>query len=198
VTPLGGLKVSAIVLAAGRGSRMGGEGPKLLLPWRGGRSILWHAVRGALDAGAAEVIVVVRPDLPTLCHEVADLRVRCVPNPRYEEGMSTSLRAGIAAVGEGISAALVLLGDEPEVPREIVDALAEAYRRDEKPIIVPRYGAVSGPPTLLRREAFSLLDGLEGDTGARNIIARHPELVTFVQMGEGMGPHDVDTRADLR
>jgi molybdenum cofactor cytidylyltransferase len=192
------MNIAAIVLAAGRSSRMGGEGSKLLLPWRGGRSILWHAVRGALDTGADEVIVVVRPDLPALNDAVADLRVRCVPNPRYEEGISTSLRVGIEAVGEEMNAALVLLGDEPDVPREIVGALAEAYRRERKPITVPRYGDVSGPPTLLSREAFPLLEGLEGDSGARHIIAQHPEWVTFVQLGEEISPHDVDTRADLR
>jgi molybdenum cofactor cytidylyltransferase len=198
MTALGGMKIAAVVLAAGRGVRMGGEGSKLLLPWRGGRSVLWHVVRGALDTGAAEVIMVVRPDLPALCDEVADLRVRCVPNPRYEEGMSTSLLVGIEAVGEEMNAALVLLGDEPEVPQEIVGALAEAYRRERKPVTVPCYGDVSGPPTLLSREAFPLLEGLSGDTGARRIIAERPELVTFVQMGEGSSPHDVDTRADLR
>ena len=175
---------------------MVGPQHKLLLPWRDGRPIVWHAVSNALGLDVEEVIVVVQPDSLEMMLALADLPVRCVPNPRYREGMSTSLVAGIDALGDEVDAALVLLGDEPEVSPRIVEALLDAYVEERKPITAPLYGAETGPPVLFARAAFPLLLQLQGDTGARHLIAKYPDLATLVPFVEGDRPHDIDTPGD--
>src|SRR5688572_6790597 len=152
---------SAVVLAGGLSKRMADHPPKLLLPWRDGKPIIWHAAHNALELGPLEVIMVVRPDLPELVDAVADLPVRCVPNPRFREGMASSLTAGMEAVSERAEGLLLFMGDEPDVPSRLVERLVEAYKREHKPFTVPRYGEQIGPPTLFSRAAFPLLRSLK-------------------------------------
>jgi len=191
--------ISIIVLAAGRGVRMGGAQPsKLLLPWRDGKPILWHTVQSALNLGPHEVIVVVRPDLPEILDALRDLPVRCVPNSRYMEGMGASLAVGIGALGEEVEAAMLMLGDEPDVPRHVIERLVTAYRSEGKAITIPMYGEQVGPPTIFARLIFPELVRLEGDVGARSLVAQHPDWTCMVPFDEADRPHDIDTQEDYQ
>jgi molybdenum cofactor cytidylyltransferase len=191
--------ISIILLVAGRGARMGASiAPKLLLPMRDGLPIVRHAAEGALELGPEELIVVVRPDLPAIEAALSGLAVRCVANPRFMEGMGTSLAVGAQAVGEGTDAVLVMLGDEPAVAPDIVRAIIDTYLREGKPITTPVYGNQPGPPTLFSHDLFAELSNLEGDTGGRQVIARHPEMVCRVSFPENARPHDIDTPEDYR
>jgi molybdenum cofactor cytidylyltransferase len=185
------------VLAAGRGSRMGST-PKLLLPLQGGMPIIWHAVANALEWNPSEVVVVVRPDLPAIKEALADMPVTCVPNPRYEEGMATSLAVGIGALSSRIDAALVVLGDEPYVAGDLVLRLVSAYTGERKPVTIPKYGEQVGPPTLFARSIFPELLALKGDIGGRQLLSKYPALVCLVPFNEGERPRDVDTPEDYR
>jgi molybdenum cofactor cytidylyltransferase len=189
--------IGVIVLAAGRGSRMGAT-PKLLLPLQGGIPIIWHAVSNALEWGPSEVVVVVRPDLPAIVEALADLPLTCVPNPRYMEGMATSLAAGISALSSRIDAALVVLGDEPYVADLIVMRLLAAYTNERKPVTIPKYGEQVGPPTLFARSIFPELLTLEGDIGGRQLLSKYPNLVCLVPFNQEDRPRDVDTPEDYR
>ncbi len=175
-----------------------GNQPKLLLPLADGKSLLWHTASNALSLGADEVIVVTRPDLPEMAEAVSDIEVRCIENPRYAEGMATSLAAGIEALHDGIEAALVMLGDEPYVNPFIIEALISAYKREHKPITMPLYGDQPGPPTLFAREIFSALIKLEGDTGGTQLAGKHPDWICFVPFDEAMRPKDIDTPEDYQ
>jgi molybdenum cofactor cytidylyltransferase len=175
-----------------------GEQPKLLLPLADGEPVLRHAVRVALSHRPVEVVVVVRPDLPALAEALSDLQVRAVSNPRFEEGMATSLAAGIGALGEGVEGALLMQGDTPFVSAAIVERLLAAYLRERKPITVPLYGSEVGPPTLFAREVFPNLMRLVGDTGGRQLLSRHPEWVCRVPFSSEERPVDVDTPEDLQ
>ena len=175
-----------------------GEQPKLLLPLSDGKPVLWHTVQNALRLGASGVIVVTRPDLPEMPDVLRELPVRCVFNPRYTEGMATSLTAGIEALESNTDAALVMLGDEPYVNPIIIEALVSAYERERKPITMPLYGNRPGPPTLFARSTFPELLKLEGDTGGRQLAETHPEWVCFVPLDEKMKPNDIDTPEDYR
>ncbi len=94
--------ISIILLAAGRGTRMSmGATSKLLLPMRDGLPIVRHAAESAIELGPEELIVVVRPDLPAIEVALSGLAARCVANPRFMEGMGTSLAVGAQSVGEG-------------------------------------------------------------------------------------------------
>lgn len=189
--------IAAIVLAAGRGTRMG-DAPKLLLPLKSGKTILRHAVENVVALQPLSTIAVVRPDLPEVEISLRDLPVRCVANPRYVEGMGTSLAAGIMALEPDVQAALVVLGDEPFVSARIFERLLEAYLRERKAVTIPRYGEQFGPPTIFSREIFPSLETQEGDAGGRHIVAGQADRVCIVQFKAEERPADVDTPDDYR
>src|SRR6476469_9453120 len=134
--------ITAVLLAAGRSSRMGAES-KLLLPHPvDKRPLLHHAAQSVLALGLVEVVVVVRPDLPALAAALGWLPVRIVSNADYAQGMATSLRAGIAALGPEAQAALVVLGDTPEVDPAVFAALLAAYQAEGRPMTLPVYDGI--------------------------------------------------------
>ena len=170
--------------------------PKLLLPLRDGSPVIWHAVKFAASLEASELVVVVRPDLPVIAEAVRGLPARCVVNPHYQEGMGTSIATGIAALEESTQAALIMLGDEPHVDPGIVEKLVAAYLSEGKPATLPLYGKEVGPPSLFSRKLFPNLMKLEGDVGAKKIVANRPELVCLVPFAESDRPKDIDTPED--
>jgi molybdenum cofactor cytidylyltransferase len=128
---------------------------------------------------------------------LGDLPVQCVPNPRYMEGMGTSLAVGITALGGEVEAAMLMLGDEPDVPGHVIERLFAAYRSEGKAITIPKYGEQVGPPAIFARRIFPELMKLEGDMGARSLVAQHPDWTCIVQFEEADRPHDIDTSGDL-
>jgi molybdenum cofactor cytidylyltransferase len=112
--------------------------------------------------------------------------------------MGTSLAAGIAALSSRVEAALVMLADMPNVSREIVSKLLEAYSGEQKPITIPTYGGEVGPPTLFRRELFEELTRLRGEAGGRKLAQQSPHLTCYVAFAEEERPRDIDTPDDLR
>jgi molybdenum cofactor cytidylyltransferase len=181
--------IAAVVLAAGRSTRMGT--PKLLLTLSG-RSVLRRVVDHALASRCEEIVVVVGEAADRLTEEVRTPRVRVVVNDRYREGMGTSLAVGVSALPPECDAAVVLLGDQPCVTAEVIDTLIDAYRKTGKPIVASRYGEVTGAPTLIAAALFDEARRLGGDIGGRFLIQRHPDLVEEVQMPPAAAV-DVDT-----
>jgi molybdenum cofactor cytidylyltransferase len=174
-----------------------GARSKLLLHMPDGKSILSHAVANALALGPLCVVVVVRPDLPGLLASLDGLPVVSVPNPRYAEGMGTSLATGVEALPDEAEAVLVLLGDEPDVSPDIVRRLVESYLSNKAAITVPMYGEQVGPPTLFSRELFADLAALQGDVGGRQLFALYPERICRVPFAHDERPEDIDTPEDL-
>ncbi len=185
----------AVVLAAGDAVRFGGI---KVVAELGGRPLL-QRVLDAVDAAGIERVVVVlgrtAADVESRIRWRSELRV---VNPTPERGLSSSVRIGIeaaAALDPVPEAALVLLGDQPlvraNVMRGLIDAASTAC-----PIVVPAYAGGGGAnPVLLRREAWSLVEGLSGDRGFGPLIAQRPDLVQTVVVG-GDNP-DVDEQSDL-
>jgi molybdenum cofactor cytidylyltransferase len=179
------MQVAAVILAAGASSRFGS--PKQLARI-GGRTMLEAVTRIAHEAGLDPVIAVVPPGLAVPADVVPEL------NDRPAEGMSRSLRLGLAAVPPEVDAAVILLGDQPTLRsasiRRLVDAADPSH-----PVIAASADGRIGPPVLLRREAFALAQDASGDEGLRTILAHNPERVTAIEIGEHAP--DVDTPADL-
>jgi molybdenum cofactor cytidylyltransferase len=200
--PLSERKIAVILLAAGRGTRMGGDTPKLILPMKDGRPLLAHALENALSLRPFELVVVTRPDLMELVQSAKfkaqrpEGAVRFVANPRFHEGMGTSLAVGVGALSPEVEACLVMLGDEPFVPPQIVERLAQAFLAERRSITIPVYGEQPGPPTLFARDLFPELAVLEGDTGGRQLLARFPDNVARVRFHEQERPKDIDTPED--
>jgi CTP:molybdopterin cytidylyltransferase MocA len=187
--------VSAILLAAGAGSRFGGG---KLLAKLNGLPLLEHVLIALEKSPVDETVVVVGDDAQRLREICEPYGVRVVENRDWTEGQSTSGRTGLQALGPGARAAVVLLADQPLVRAGGVKRLVGAFEKGAK-AAVATYGGKPRNPVLFSREVWPLLmTELSGDEGARPFLRRHPELVTRVPC-DGVGdPADVDTAEDLR
>ena len=186
--------VSAVLLAAGSGSRFGGG--KLLARYRG-RPLIEAALASLKDAPVDETVVIVGDDAQRLREVCEPYGVRVVENPEWGRGQSTSVRAGLRALGPEARAAVVLLADQPLVGAGAVERLVAAFEGGAK-VAVATYEGRPRNPVLFSREVWPLLEAeLSGDEGARPFLRRRPELVTLVPC-DGVGnPADVDTAEDL-
>ena len=200
--PTGGAlrsRISAVVLAAGAGSRFGGG--KLLAPYRG-RPLVEAVLRGLHEAPVNEIIAVVGDKTG---EEEDMLRQVCsrygaiiAVNPNWEEGISTSVKRGLSACSPDSDAAVVVLGDQPLVGETAVERLVEAHKRGAV-LAVATYGGRRRNPALFARGTWPMLgEELSGDEGAKGFLERHPEMVTEVACDDVADPADVDTREDLR
>lgn len=184
--------IAAIVLAAGRSSRMG-EHNKLLAEVDGAPMIA-HVVDALLATSVRPVVVVTGHDADAVRAALAGRDVIFAHNPRYAEGMSTSLRAGLAQLGEDIDGALVALGDMPRVLAAHVEALAGAFDpAGGRAICVPTWEGRRGNPVLFARRFFPEMRLLEGDVGARALLEKHAAAVCPVPMPDRGVTLDVDT-----
>ena len=186
--------VAAVVLAAGAGSRFGGG---KLLAKLDGAPLVEH-VLGALEgAPVDETVVVIGADAEKLREVCEPYRLRTVENPAWAGGQSTSVRAGLEALGPAARAAVVLLGDQPFVGAGAVEKLVSSFEGGAD-VAVATYGGRRRNPVLFSRDVWpALLDELSGDEGARRFLRHHPELVVEVPCDGVADPLDVDTAEDL-
>jgi len=186
---------TAIVLAAGAGSRFGGG---KLLASLSGRPVLQHVLDRVADAGVQDVVVVLGDDAEVV-EEAIDWRSeRRVRNPDPGRGLSSSVRIGIEALDDAVEGALIVLGDQPLLSVETIRALLDAPPDGTRPIVVPVYAGDAGRnPVFLGRGAFGLVGESTGDRGLGPAIAAHPELVREVHVDAPAGNPDIDTRSDL-
>jgi molybdenum cofactor cytidylyltransferase len=168
---------------------------KLLLPLGGGRSLVRASVEQVLAARPDAVVVVLGAAAGPVAAALAGLPVRTVLNPRYAEGQSTSLRAGLDAVPVDTEAVVVALGDQPLADPAVMSRLIDAFRATGRPIAVPRYADGRGHPVLLAAAVFDEVRAVSGDQGARGVVARDPVRVAEVPVAGPM-PRDVDTPDD--
>ncbi|MGH6825539.1 nucleotidyltransferase family protein [Methyloceanibacter sp.] len=191
-----GLKAAAIVLAAGRSSRMAPHN-KLLEPIDG-MPIVRRVAAAALASGARPVVVVTGFEAPRVAEALRDLRATIVHNAAYAEGMSTSLRTGLVALPADSDGALILLGDMPEVEGQVLGALMTVFAATgRRAICVPARNGRRGNPVLWGAAYFAEMMTISGDIGAKQLMARHQEHVTEVAVGSDGIFADVDTPSDL-
>jgi molybdenum cofactor cytidylyltransferase len=187
-----GRRIAAVVLAAGRSTRMGG--PNKLLAEIGGRPLVRIAAEEALASRARPVIVVVGHQRGEVEKALAGLPLELVYNPDFAEGLGTSLKAGIAAVPADAEGAIVCLGDMPQVDAGLIDRLIAAFDPDRGALVVmPTFAGKRGNPVLWSRRFFPDLAAIEGDVGARHLIGRYGEAVVEVPLEGKAALVDVDT-----
>jgi molybdenum cofactor cytidylyltransferase len=185
-------RIAAVVLAAGRSTRMAGAN-KLLAEIRG-KPLVRIAVEQALASRANPVIVVTGHERERVEQALAGLAVRVVHNPHFAEGLGTSVCAGIAAVPAEADGAVVCLGDMPQVDAALIDRLIAAFDPAKGALaVVPTIEGRRGNPVLWSRRFFPELMAIEGDIGARHLIERYAEAVAEVPVSGKGALVDVDT-----
>jgi molybdenum cofactor cytidylyltransferase len=185
-------RIAAVVLAAGRSTRMGG--PNKLLAEIARRPLIRIAAEEALASRAKPVIVVTGHQRDHVAKVLAGLPVRLVHNPDFAQGLGTSLRAGIAAVPADADGAIVCLGDMPQVDAALIDRLIGAFDPDRGAlVVVPTFEGKRGNPVLWSRRFFPDLAAIEGDVGARHLIGRYGEAVVEVAVDGKAALTDIDT-----
>jgi molybdenum cofactor cytidylyltransferase len=190
--PEKGRSIAAVVLGAGRSSRMGG--PNKLLAEIGGRPLVRIVVEAALASRARPVIVVTGHQRERVEAALAGLPVKFVHNPQFADGLGTSLKAGIAALPAEVDGAIVCLGDMPQVDAALIDSLIGAFDPDEGAlVVVPTIDGKRGNPVVWSRRFFPDLMLVEGDIGARYLIGRYTEAVAEVPLTGTAALTDVDT-----
>jgi molybdenum cofactor cytidylyltransferase len=186
--------IAAVVLAAGASRRFGA--PKLLLPIQG-RPLVRLVVEQVLSSGVDAVHVVVGPVEAGVRQALQGLGGSIVRNPDFAEGMSTSLRTGVAALSDQTEAAIVVLADQPLHTPAVIDLLVETFRSSGRPIVAPVYNGTRGNPVLFAASLFPELLTVTGDRGAREVIARDPARVALVRF-PFLPPPDIDTPEDYQ
>jgi len=186
-----GRRVAAIVLAAGRSTRMGG--PNKLTATIKGKPLVRIAAEQALASRAQPVIVVTGHQHEEVEQALAGLSVKIVHNPDFADGLSASLRTGLAAIPGEADGAVICLGDMPQVRAEMIDRLIAAFDPARGAlVVVPTIEGKRGNPVLWSRRFFPELAALEGDVGARHLIGTYGEAVVEVP-ADAAALIDIDT-----
>jgi molybdenum cofactor cytidylyltransferase len=185
--------IAGLLLAAGRGTRFGGD--KLLAPLHGRPVLFWSAAAIVTEVDALYVVVPPAAEaraaaLETIPHVVVEHAGR-------DAGMASSIGAGINALPPDATAVVIALGDQPLVASAVVRRLVERWRQGGASAVAPRYRQGRGHPVLFDRALFGALSGLEGDVGARLLLESLGEAAALVQVDDAM-PVDVDTPEALQ
>ena len=192
-------RITAILLAAGLSKRLGRN--KLLLPL-GDETVIRKTAKAVLASAASEAILVTGHEEAKVIQAVEGLNVRLTHNPRYAEGQSTSMIAGIEAVSEEAEVYLFVLGDQPLLTPQIVNEMIVLYEksRPDALVVAPTFKGRRGNPALF---AASLKDELlqaSGDAGGRGIIQRleteSPDKIVFHRLPNDDIFLDIDTEED--
>jgi molybdenum cofactor cytidylyltransferase len=186
-----GAGITVAVLAAGASRRLGRN--KLLLDL-GGESVVRRAVRAAVEAAVGPVLVVLGHEPQQVLDELSGLPITPVLNPVYEEGMGSSLRAGVKAAFDS-KAVVIALADMPLVEGRMIAALAARHHETGAPVVLSRYGSIQAPPTLYDRRLFIELLGTPDARGAREAADRHSAEAAVVSWPEAL-LRDLDLEVD--
>jgi molybdenum cofactor cytidylyltransferase len=184
-------QVAAVILAAGKGTRMGGAKMTTLLR---GEALVRHPHKAALASGAGPLVTVLGHDATSVSVALAGLDTRMVMNDDYASGLASSLKAGIAAVPDTAAGALILLGDMPNVTPAIINRLLAAFSGSPyAKAVVPTVQGRRGNPVLIGRRLFDAVAALDGDVGARRLLEAAGDDVVEVPIDDGAVLADVDT-----
>ncbi|WP_417708988.1 NTP transferase domain-containing protein [Roseibium aggregatum] len=175
-------KIAALILGAGKSSRMGG--PNKLLATLDGKTLIRHAAEAATSAGLAQTVLVTGHLAEEVGAQVEDLDITLVHNPDFADGMAGSIRTGMNALAADTDAVIILLGDMPRIGSDVLKKLIGAYHESDSSLIVTATAdGKRGNPVLWDRRFFDALKSLSGDVGARHIIGENSGFVAEVEIG---------------
>jgi molybdenum cofactor cytidylyltransferase len=198
VAPRRARRVAALVLAAGRSRRMAPLN-KLLVPDPRGAPMILRVVDNVLASHASPVVVVTGHERERIEEALAGRPVLFAHAPDYSDGLSASLKAGLAAVPEEAEGILVCLGDMPLVTGPMIDRLMSAFDPEEgRAIVQPTFRGKQGNPMLWSREFLPEMLRITGDIGARHLAGRHADRLVGIEMADDAVLRDFDTTESLK
>jgi len=187
--------ICAIVLAAGRSERMGKQ--KLLLPL-GGKPVITRIVDELQRSPLQETFVVVGRDVERVQAALQGRAVIFVTNPDFAGDMLSSVRCGLRALPKGCTAALVVLGDQPNLTSQLVGVLVNAFQDSGRSIIVPAHHGHRGHPLLVASRLHDELLSQHEGSGLRGLLDAHPEEVFQLEVADAAMLEDMDTPKDYQ
>lgn len=186
--------VAAVVLGAGFSRRMGS--PKLLLPWED-TTVIGAIVRTLHAAEVQPVVVVAGASHAEIAGSLVGQPVQVVANPRYQEdSMLLSLHCGLACLPQEVPAALVVLGDQPQLSIEVIRLILDAYTRSGSPLVVPSYRMRRGHPWLIDRSLWGEIMGLPAEETMRSFMHNRAASIHYVETEFESVIQDLDTPED--
>lgn len=188
--------IAAVVLAAGLSRRMGR--PKMTLPW-GETTVIGQVVQVLDQAGVDEIVVVTGGSRQQVEAALSGLPVHVSFNSRFaEDEMLFSLKTGLSGLGAEIEAALVVLGDQPQVQPQVVRKILETYQQTAASLIIPSYQMHRGHPWLLARSLWHSILDLQSDRTMRDFINQHAEQISYLTVETPSVLRDLDTPEDYQ
>jgi molybdenum cofactor cytidylyltransferase len=190
----GNSSTSAVILAAGSSRRMGAPKQLLLLD---GRPLLQHVLNNVRASEVDDIVVVLGASAEAIQGQIDLHGVRVIVNENYQQGMGTSLKAGISAVTPDTDAALIILADQPFVRSSTLSRLIAEHSVSKAEIVIPTYRGFRGNPVLLDRSVFPEVLKLGGDIGCRAIFGDHPQGIVKLAVDDIGILLDIDRQGDL-
>lgn len=188
--------ISAIILAAGQSKRMGQ--PKMLLPW-GRLTVIEHVITTFLNAGVEDIVLVTGGAREQVEKAIAQYPVRRIYNSGYAHGeMLSSLQRGVTAMSNQVQAALIGLGDQPQVQERSVRRVCEAYRESQSRLVVPSFQMRRGHPWLVARPLWEELLQIKPPESPRDFLNRHAGEIHYVEVDTPSILADLDTPEDYQ
>ncbi len=189
------IRVSAVVLAAGKSERMGGAN-KLELKING-QALIQHTVQMLMGSAVNEIVVVIGHQASMIQHLLTDLPVQLVYNQDYEQGQMSSVHKGLASLTEECDGIMICLGDQPLLQSSDINQLIDAFaHRRRGSILVPTYGGQRGNPIILAYEHRNSILSSGRNLGCKQLIEKNPDLVCTVEMENDHVLIDMDTPKD--
>ena len=186
--------ISAIILAAGESKRMGQ--PKMLLPW-GNVTVLEHVIDVFQKAGVEDIVIVLGAERERIERTLSQYRIRFVHNEDYAVSeMLSSLQCGLKAMTLQTQAALIGLGDQPQVQEGSVRLIYEAYQNTRSELVVPSFQMRRGHPWLVERTLWSELLDMRAPESPRDFLNRHSEKIHYGDANTATILADLDTPDD--
>jgi molybdenum cofactor cytidylyltransferase len=182
-----------IILAAGNSARMGQAKQQLAYQ---GKTLLQHAVHTALASVCKPVVVVLGASADDIINDIKDEPVTIIQNPQWQEGMASSIRAGVAALEKNteITAAIIMLCDQPFVDADLINSIVDLHASSRKGMVACAYNNTLGVPALFSRDYFAQLLNLQGHDGAKKILTSQKHNTAVIPFA--LGEIDIDTPTD--
>jgi molybdenum cofactor cytidylyltransferase len=174
-----------------------GQAKQLL--YIGERTVLERTLENVRGSNVDEIVLVLGCFAERIQSQLSDSLLedlKIVVNPDYEQGMASSLRAGLSAVDQQMDAALIVLADQPFVRSETIDRIIGRHHLADAEIVIPFYRGSRGNPVLLNRSVFPEAEMLEGDTGCRAIFGNHADGIAEVEVDDAGILLDINSRDD--